>query len=155
MPHGRVFEFDDPYNLQATLRAGNYEVLPLAKGSFRAELTRVDFDHLWLQRCETSANVLLRTANDRARAPMTFLAVPDQGPWQQNGSELPPDGVAVYHRGAVNHHLASEANTWASMSLAPDALAADGGAIAGRELAAPGALHSWKACQAITSRLQW
>ena len=79
MPHGRVFEFDDPYNLQATLRAGNYEVLPLGKGPFHAELTRVDFEHLWLQRCETSANVLLHTANDPARAPMTFLAVPDQG----------------------------------------------------------------------------
>jgi hypothetical protein len=59
MPHGRVFEFDDPYNLQATLRAGNYEVLPLARGKFRAELTRIDFEHLWLQRCDTSANVLL------------------------------------------------------------------------------------------------
>jgi len=62
MPHRRVFEFDDPYNLQATLRAGTYEVFPLGKGSFHAELTRVDFEHLWLQRCDTSANVLLRTA---------------------------------------------------------------------------------------------
>jgi AraC-like DNA-binding protein len=137
MPHGRVFEFDDPYNLQATLRAGNYEVFPLSKGSFRAELTRVDFEDLWLQRCDTSANVLLHTANDQARTPMTFLADPDQGPWQQNGGELPPDGIAVYRRGAVNHHLSREPNRWASMSLTPDALAAYGDAIAGRELTAP------------------
>ena len=135
MPHGHVFEFDDPYRLQATLRAGNYEVFPL--GRFHAELTRVDFEHLWLQRCDSSANVLLHTANDPARAPMTFLAVPDQGPWQQNGGELPPDGIAVYRRGAVNHHLSREPNRWASMSLTPDALAAYGAAIAGRELAAP------------------
>jgi AraC-like DNA-binding protein len=137
MPHGRVFEFDDPYSLQATLRAGNYEVLPLAKGRFRAELTRVDFEHLWLQRCDTSANLLLHTANDPARAPMTFLAVPDQGRWQQNGGELPADGIAVYHRGAVNHHLSPERNRWASMSLTPEALAAYGNAIAGRELTVP------------------
>ena len=137
MPHGHVFEFDDPYNLQATLRAGNYEVLPLGKGRFHAELTRVDFEHLWLQRCDSSANVLLHTANDPARAPMTFLAVPDQGPWQQNGGELPPDGISVYRRGAVNHHVSREANRWASMSLTPDALAAYGHAIAGRELTTP------------------
>ena len=137
MSYGRVFEFDDPYRLQATLRAGSYEVFPLGKGHFHAELTRVDFEHLWLQRCDSSANVLLHTANDPARAPMTFLAVPDQGPWQQNGGELPPDGIAVYRRGAVNHHLSREPNRWASMSLTPDALAAYGDAIAGRELTAP------------------
>src|SRR5258708_7449804 len=132
MPHGHVFEFDDPYRLQATLRAGNYEVFPLGRGRFHAELTRIDFEHLWLQRCDSSANVLLHTANDPRRAPMTFLAVPDQGPWQQNGGELPPDGIAVYRRGAVNHHLSREANKWASISLTQNALAADGDAIAGR-----------------------
>src|SRR5262245_13134152 len=126
MPQGRVFEFDDPYKLQATLRAGTYEVFPLAKGSFHAELTRIDFDHLWMQRCDSSANVLLHTANDPARAPMTFLADPDQGPWQQNGSDLPSDGVAVYNRGAVNHHLSRAPNRWASMSLTPADLAAYG-----------------------------
>jgi hypothetical protein len=40
MSHGHVFEFDDPYKLQATLRAGNYEVVPLGKGSFHAERQR-------------------------------------------------------------------------------------------------------------------
>jgi len=54
------------------------------------------------QRCETSANVILRTANHATRAPMTFLATVDQGPWRQNGSKLPRDGIAVYHAGAVN-----------------------------------------------------
>ena len=137
MPHGRVFEFDDPYNLQATLRAGNFEVLPLGKGPFHAELTRVDFEHLWLQRCDTSANILLHTANDPGRAPMTFLAVPDQGLWQQNGGELPPDGISFYRRGAVNHHLSREVNKWATMSLTPDALAKYGETIAGRELTTP------------------
>jgi len=154
MPHGRVFEFDDPYNLQATLRAGNYEVLPLARGKFRAELTRIDFEHLWLQRCDTSANVLLYTANDQARAPITFLAVPDQGPWQQNGSELPPDGIAVYRRGAVNHHLAREANTWASMSLTPDALASYGKAIAGREITAPSETYIARPGPQLLARLR-
>jgi AraC-like DNA-binding protein len=138
MPHGNVFEFDDPYNLQATLsRGGNYEVLPLGKGSLHAEYTRVDFEHLWLQRCDSSESVLLHIANDPARAPITFLADPDQGPWQQNGGDLPPDGIAVYRRGADNHHLTREASRWASMSLTPDALAVHGGAIAGRELTVP------------------
>jgi AraC-like DNA-binding protein len=137
MPHSRVFEFDDPYNLQATLRAGNYEVFPLAKGDFNAKLTRIDFKHLWLQRCSTGPSVLLHTANDPARAPMTFLADPDQEDWQQNGAELPSDGISVYRQGAVNHHLSRGSNTWASMSLTPDHLARYGDEIAGRELTAP------------------
>src|SRR5689334_7084266 len=117
MPHGRVFEFDDPFQLQATLRAGDYEVLPTSKGGFRSTLTRIDFERLWLQRCETSAGSLLRTANHPTRAPMTFLADPTQAPWQQNGAELPDDGVAVYRQGALNHHYARTENRWASMSL--------------------------------------
>ena len=32
MLHGHIFEFDDPYNLQATLRAGNEELFPLGNG---------------------------------------------------------------------------------------------------------------------------
>jgi len=154
MPHGRFFEFDDPYNLQATLRAGNYEVFPLAKGSFHAELTRIDFQHLWLQRCSTSPGMLLHTANDPARAPMTFLADPNQDRWQQNGAELPPDGIAVYQRGAENHHLARGANRWASMSLNTDDLARYGDAIAGRELTAPRETYTARPGPELMARLR-
>src|SRR5215831_13663785 len=137
MPHGRVFEYDDPYNLQATFRAGRYEVFPLANSSFHAELTRVDFEHPWLQRCDTNTGVLIHAATDPARAPIRFLADSNQGPWRQNGCELPPDGISVYSRGAVNHHVSLGPNRWAAMSLTPDDLAAYGDTIAGRELLAP------------------
>jgi hypothetical protein len=73
MPHGRTLEFDDPYKLQAAMRAVNVGVIPLGKVRFHAELTRVDFEHLWLQRYDTSAGVLVHTANDPVRLPMTFL----------------------------------------------------------------------------------
>ena len=43
MPQGRVFTFDDPDRFQATIRAGNYEMLATSKGIFRAGLTRIDF----------------------------------------------------------------------------------------------------------------
>jgi AraC-like DNA-binding protein len=137
MPHGRVFEFDDPYNLQATLRAGNYEVLPLDKGSFNSKMTRIDFDHLCMQRCDTRQSVLLHVANNPAVAPITFLADPEQDRWQQNGAELPSDGIAVYRRGAVNHHVCPGPNRWATMRLTLDDLAKYGEEIAGRELTTP------------------
>jgi AraC-like DNA-binding protein len=154
MPHGRVFEFDDPFQLQATLRAGNYEVLPTSKGGFRSVLTRIDFERLWLQRCETSGGSVLRTANHSTRAPMTFLADPTQGPWQQNGAELPHDGISVYRQGALNHHYTRTENRWASMSLTHDDLAMYGEAIAGRELTVPRTTHIAHPGPALMARLR-
>src|SRR5689334_14831967 len=69
MPHGRAYRFEDPHQLQATLRAGSFDVFANSRVGFDAELIRIDLDRLWMQRCSSRHDWLLRTSNDPKRAP--------------------------------------------------------------------------------------
>src|SRR5215471_6668971 len=104
MAHGQSFTFDNPHELQSTLHP-SHKVIPVHGGIFRADWTGIDFERLSMQSCETSADMIVHSATDATHARIWFLADSDQGPWLQNGRELPDDGIAVYRPGAVNHHL--------------------------------------------------
>ena len=74
----QVFDFSDPVEYEAAIRAADVTVVPTARGDFHAELTRVDFHRLWMQRFAENAPVVKYTALDRQRAPIVFLTRPDQ-----------------------------------------------------------------------------
>jgi hypothetical protein len=42
--------FSDPLSFQAAISTADLELLPTARGQFRAELTKVCMDRLWMQR---------------------------------------------------------------------------------------------------------
>ena len=50
MSFGLVTTFGDPDRYQATVRGGDCEVLLNDGGDFKVELTRIDFEFLWMQR---------------------------------------------------------------------------------------------------------
>jgi len=154
MPHGRAYRFEDPHQLQATLRAGSFDVFANSRVGFDAELIRIDLDRLWMQRCSSRHDWLLRTSNDPKRAPMTFLADPAQSPLHQNGTELPSDGIAVYCSGAFNNHWSHGPSGWASMSLTPEELAKAGQTMAGRELTVPRETYIARPGAALMTRIR-
>jgi AraC-like DNA-binding protein len=137
MPHGRVFTFDDPHRYQAAIRAGDYEILAKSKNGFDVELTRIDLNRLWMQASHSGTSYVMNSANDPARVPILFMANADQAPLHHNGLEVTPQDIVVYRRGATNHVWTQGNNGLATMSLAPEDLAAAGRTIAGRELTAP------------------
>ena len=49
MPHSRVFAFTDPDAYQERIRASQAAILTLGRGEFRAALTHVDLDRMWMQ----------------------------------------------------------------------------------------------------------
>ena len=49
MPWSRVLTFDDPLHYQVAIRAGDWQVYPTKKGQFRAELTQITLNQLWMQ----------------------------------------------------------------------------------------------------------
>jgi hypothetical protein len=49
VPWSRVLIFDDPLHYQAAIRAGDWQVYPTKKGQFRAELTQITLNQLWMQ----------------------------------------------------------------------------------------------------------
>jgi hypothetical protein len=44
-----VLSFADPFPYQAVIRAADLELYPTAKGEFRAELTKICLNKLWMQ----------------------------------------------------------------------------------------------------------
>src|SRR5207248_6891214 len=54
MPWIRAFEFGDPLAFRAAIWSADCELIPTAKGSFRAELTQIGMNSLWMHRIQVS-----------------------------------------------------------------------------------------------------
>jgi len=50
MPWSRILSFADQLPYQAAIRAADVELYPTSRGEFRAELTQINLNQLWMQR---------------------------------------------------------------------------------------------------------
>jgi hypothetical protein len=86
MAWSRVLNFTDPDPYAAAVRVADMQVLPTAKGEFRAEITQVVLNEFWMQRfCENLPRVHTGAIR-RGRNVFTFLT---------------EDQPEVYNRGRV------------------------------------------------------
>lgn len=136
MTGSAVHTFDDPHPYQAAIRAADLEVFPTAKGTFRAELTHIDLNKLWMQHCQENLPRIFRGAVKRHRAPIGFL-VSDDHPAIRHCGMAVSSGDIIVNDGRSMHRRTFSPTCWGSMSLAPEDLAAAGRAIAGVELTVP------------------
>jgi len=75
MPSSRILDFNDPYEYQRAIRAGNgVEVFPTTKGDFRAELVQINLDGLWMQRGRESLPRIVHAAVNADRVGIEFLS---------------------------------------------------------------------------------
>ena len=137
MLSSQVFAFADPFAYQAAIRAADVIAVPTSRGDFRAELTRVDFDRLWMQRYAESAPAIKYAAIHPQRSVIGFLAGLDQPPVHHGGVDMSPDNIVVYGSEAEIHHRTTAPCRFGTMSLTPDDLAKTSYALVGRELSAP------------------
>lgn len=147
-------EFNDPFSYQAAIRAADVEISVRKAGTFRAELTRIDFSQLWMQRGYEGLARVSHAANTPSRAPIYFLADADQPSMRHSGMELSTDDVAVYSRAATHHHWTTAPIRWGAMSLDPATLATVSRTISGRELAMPATTRKVRPKPADLSRLR-
>jgi len=154
VPHARFLAFDDPDQFQAAFRAGYYELLAASKAGFRAELTRIDFARLGLQRSDKVGPSKVLSASDARRVPVMFLADAEQQVPLRNGMELSAHELVVHRPGATNHLQTHGASRLAMMSLSTDDLAAAALAITGHELPTPRQTHLIRTAPALVARLR-
>jgi len=154
MAQGRVFSFTDPDAYQERVRASQAAILSLGRGDFRAELTRVDFDRLWIQRGSDNLQRISRTTMDRKRAIVNFIAEPQLPATHLGGLEMKADDMAVFGRGATSIVRTEAGYHWGAMSLAHEDLAAAGEAIAGREVTCPSDTHLLRLPAALLATLR-
>jgi hypothetical protein len=141
VPSSQVFTFASPDQYGAAIRAADVTVTPVARGDFRAELTKIDFDLLWMQRVSESAPLIKFAAMHRARAPILFLTRPNQPAIHHGGAEVSENDVVVYGAGVSTHHKTTAGCDWGVMSLSPDALAQAASVLIGRQLVVPSDTH--------------
>jgi AraC-like DNA-binding protein len=152
MPSSCVLTFTDPHPYQAAIRAAELEILPTAKGNFRAELTRIDLHRLWMQRGRESRPRVFHGAVSPDRAVIGFLAEMDQPAVRHCGMDVSPGEIIVDHWGSMHRRTEAPCH-WASMSLTPGELAAASNAIAGRDLRVPSTTRAVRPAPALMARL--
>src|SRR5580693_8908977 len=102
MPHSRVFSFTDPDAYQEKVRASQAAILALNRGEFRAALTHIDLDRMWMQWGFDSLPRIARTTLDPERAIVMFAAYAEWPPSRIGGRELTSDNIVVFGRGSTN-----------------------------------------------------
>lgn len=153
MPSSAVLRFNDPYEHQKSIRGAEAELFITAPGTYRAEVTRVDFHRLWLQRSRASLPHVGRYVTSKNRAVVFFLPEARQAPVHHDGAEFLPGDIGFDSLASEHYHRMPTQGQWASISLPPEDLASAGKAIAGHELSAPGASHPLRPPAHLMSRL--
>jgi AraC-like DNA-binding protein len=137
MPHSYVYTLADPYSYEAVVRALNPKLIVTSKGDFRAQLTKIHLQRLWIQRGEENLPRIMSAAVCPKGAAIIFHSDRKQGRIQVNGVEVSPGEVVVHRRDDAFHLRTSGSFRFAAMSLTHGELAVAGEAIAGHELKAP------------------
>jgi AraC-like DNA-binding protein len=130
MPSSRSATFSDPLPYQAALRISDVSILPTARGEFRAELTQIDFDKLWMQRGHENLPHVVVGAIRSHRKAITFLT--EARDMIYCGQPVPSGSIVVQKTGSQHRRNPADRN-WASMSLSNDEFHAAYGAITGCE----------------------
>jgi AraC-like DNA-binding protein len=152
MASSSVATFTDPHPYETAFQDAQVEILPTTKGDFRAELTRIRLDRLWLQRGrESLPRVLLGTVT-AGRAAFDFLTDADQPSLRHCGMDTQPGEVIVNDANWMHRRTVAPCR-WGAMSFASEDFADAGWALADRDLLKPSVTHLVRPPPALISRM--
>ena len=137
MPSSVTFTSSEPYEFEASVRAGQAQVAITARGAYRAAAQRITLHNLWMQRIGQSLPHVARVRADKSRSPVMFL--PDFGhpPIYYSGKAVSPGDLVILSSGAEFYQRAPAACYQATMAMTPEALAEVGRVLVGYDLRAP------------------
>src|SRR5438128_517838 len=104
MPDSSVLTFTDPDAYHAAIRAQRVEGALTARGMFHAELTRIDFDRLLMQRADENLPRVLNISTRPDRAVIIFATDQDQSTIQVSGMSLSSGQIIAWDSGSPGHH---------------------------------------------------
>jgi len=84
MPWSRILSFTDPLPYQAAIRAADVELYPTSRGEFRAELTQINLNQLWMQRFDEKLPQVYASKIKPGRKVIGFLTSANQPPFQHS-----------------------------------------------------------------------
>jgi AraC-like DNA-binding protein len=152
VPSSRVHTFNDPFPYQAAIRAADLEMFPTSRGKFRAELTQVTMNQVWMQRFQQRLPQVNAGSVKPGRRVIGFVTGEHRPAMQYSGLRL-SDGEIVVCNSDMMHQRAGPNCQFASMSLTHDDLDAGFKAIAGHEFATRPFTHLVRPDLALMGRL--
>src|SRR3954453_20022648 len=111
----KTFNFVDPLQYAAHIRAADIEVFPTTKGEFSTQLTQVTFDQLWMQRTEENLPRVHRGAIKPDRKVFTFLT--EDQPEVYNRGKLMSLGELSANDNGMQHVMTSGSYRFGGISL--------------------------------------
>jgi AraC-like DNA-binding protein len=131
----RVLTFNDPSHYQAAIRAGDWQVYPTKKGQFRAELTQITLNQLWMQGFHHELPQIQTGAVIPNRKVVGFLTEIRQPAIHHRGEEVSSHDVIV---NTDVMHIRAEGNCrYGGMSLPQDSFNAACQALIGAQFEQP------------------
>ena len=118
MPHSVVLTFTDPYEHERAIRADT-DIVVTKPGDYRAELKRLDFNRLWMQRSWQNLPWVSHCHSVEGRVVFEFPAHYAEPPMGIQGTELYPGDMSMAPIGGDYHCRILAGSCWASMSLPP------------------------------------
>lgn len=133
MPSSSVQAFLDPEEFAAGIRAAEIEITLEQRGSFAANLTRIDLHRLWMQRFSESGPRIFHIGHKAGRAIFSFLIEP--GP-EVIARGMPVAADHIVRNGVCDDffHRTTGPIRWAAMSLPAVEMTAVGVAMIGADL---------------------
>ncbi len=128
--------FSDPLPFQAAITTADLELLPVARGSFRAELTNVCFDQLWMHRFYHNLPLVISGAVKPGRRVFTFLTSAQPAAMRHCGMDVLSGDIIVNNSDEIHQQTEAEFRSGA-ISLTTCQLDAACKAITGREFSGP------------------
>jgi AraC-like DNA-binding protein len=95
VPWSKVLTFDDPLHYQAAIRGADWEVYPTKGGKFRAELTQITMNQLWMQSFHCELPQIQTGAVAPNRKVIGFVTEARQPTIYYRGQELSPRDIVV------------------------------------------------------------
>jgi len=147
-----AFCFTDPLSFQAAISTADLELLATTKGQFRAELTRVCMDQLWIQRFYQNLPLIIAGAMKPGRRIFTFFTSTEPAAMRHCGMNVLSGDIIVNNFDEIHQQTEAEFRL-GSMSLTTHDLDAACKALTGFEFSGSPLKHLIRPNAALMSRL--
>jgi hypothetical protein len=104
MASSTVRTFTDPDAYHATMRARRVDGVVTERGEFHAELTRIDFDRLLMQRADENLPRVLNMTTNPRRVAVIFAIDHVPSDMRVSGLPLSAGEIIAWDSGAAGHH---------------------------------------------------
>ncbi len=123
MPGSVSLTFTDPQEYQERIRPAEVQIIPTARGAFRAALSQVDLGHLTVQHGTQSLPTVVRSALHRSRSSIMFLSGARAPPIGVDSSDLTADTLVLGMPGEEHFFRTLPDSAWSTLTLTPDTYA--------------------------------